>query len=112
MSLVRHRTSVDLPLPERPITTKTSPGRTSKLTSRTAIVEAVLRRNSAFVSSRSGEPAILASAGPKIFQRPRTAIVASLDAARSGRPVCAVCTRSILGTPRDAGRGPGVGGTG
>ncbi len=34
MSRVSSRTSVDLPEPERPITTNTSPGATSKATSR------------------------------------------------------------------------------
>ena len=43
ISRVRHRTSVDLPLPDRPMTTKTSPGRTSNETSSTAIDPAVLR---------------------------------------------------------------------
>ena len=43
ISRVRQRTSVDLPLPDRPMTTKTSPGRTSNETSRTAIVAALGR---------------------------------------------------------------------
>ena len=41
ISRVRHRTSVDLPEPDRPMTTKTSPGETSKFTSRTAAVHPV-----------------------------------------------------------------------
>jgi hypothetical protein len=35
-SRLMHRTSVDFPLPDRPITTNVSPGRTSNDTSRTA----------------------------------------------------------------------------
>ena len=41
ISRVRQRTSVDLPEPDRPITTNISPGATSKLTSRTAAVQPV-----------------------------------------------------------------------
>src|SRR3954451_11710483 len=75
MSRVRHRMSVDLPLPDRPITTKISPGSTSNETWRTAIVEPVLRRKSALGSSGGGA-LILPSDGPKIFHRLRTEIVA------------------------------------
>ena len=39
ISPVRQRTRVDLPEPDSPMTTKTSPGATSKLTSRTAAVQ-------------------------------------------------------------------------
>src|SRR5688500_4641643 len=81
MRRVRQRTSVDLPLPERPITTKTSPGLTSKDTSRTATVEPCLRRSSALDRSAAGVPMSRCSAGPKTFQRPLTEIPA---AARSG----------------------------
>jgi len=45
-----HRTSVDLPDPDKPMTTNTSPGATSKETSRTAIVLPVLARNSVRVN--------------------------------------------------------------
>ena len=41
ISRVRHRTSVDFPEPDRPITTNTSPQPTSKLTSRTATAHPV-----------------------------------------------------------------------
>ena len=61
MSRVRQRTSVDLPLPERPMTTKTSPGRTSNETSRTAIVEPVLLAQlGARERPRPGVPMMLA----------------------------------------------------
>ena len=43
---VMQRTRVDLPLPDRPITTKTSPGLTSNDTSRIAIIEPVLALSS------------------------------------------------------------------
>ena len=43
MRRVMQRTSVDLPLPDRPMTTKTSPGQTSNETSRRATIEPVLR---------------------------------------------------------------------
>ena len=46
ISLISVRTSVDLPEPERPITTKTSPGQTSNDTSRTATTQPVFARSS------------------------------------------------------------------
>ncbi len=74
ISRVRQRTRVDLPDPERPITTKTSPLRTSKVTSRTAAVQPVRSRSSAADRSASAEPGTFAAAlsGPKTFQRPST----------------------------------------
>src|SRR5207344_2055130 len=68
---------VDLPEPDRPITTKTSPGWTSNDTSSTAIVPPVSRTVCSSCSREAPAPAVatFASAGPKTFQRPRTAIV-------------------------------------
>ena len=51
-SLSRHRISVDLPLPERPMTMKTSPGLTVKDTPRTATTDS-LDSSSAAIRSRS-----------------------------------------------------------
>nr|BFE87330.1 hypothetical protein GCM10020093_099310 [Planobispora longispora] len=56
ISRVRQRTRVDLPLPDRPITTNTSPGRTEKLTSLTAATHPVLARSAAGSSAASGLP--------------------------------------------------------
>ena len=64
------RTSVDLPEPERPMTTNTSPGQTSIETSRTAIEQPVFSRSSARERSASGVPTMRSSCGPKIFQTP------------------------------------------
>jgi hypothetical protein len=64
------RTSVDLPEPDRPITTNTSPGQMSMLTSRTATVQPVLSRSSRRDSSASGVPMIRSPCEPKIFQTP------------------------------------------
>ena len=55
ISRVRQRTSVDLPLPDRPMTTKTSPGLTSNETSRTAIVPPCAA-TAASMASGSGAP--------------------------------------------------------
>ena len=70
MSRVSSRTSVDLPDPESPITTKTSPGFTSKDTSFTAATQPVLACSSLRGRSASGVPMILSALGPKIFQSP------------------------------------------
>ncbi len=64
------RTSVDLPEPESPITTNTSPGQTCSEMSRTAIVQPVFSRSSARGSSASAEPIRRSARGPKIFQTP------------------------------------------
>ena len=77
ISRVRQRTSVDLPEPESPMTTKTSPGATSKPTSRTAAVQPVLFRSSALGSFASSEPTIFSGLGPKTFQRLRTEMTGS-----------------------------------
>ena len=60
--------------PDRPITTKTSPGLTSNETSRTAIVppSAATAARWRGVRSASGVPTTLSSAGPKTFHRSRT----------------------------------------
>ena len=72
ISLISVRTSVDLPEPERPITTNTSPGYTSNDTSRTAATQPVFSRNSARGRSASGVPITLSALRPKIFQTPST----------------------------------------
>src|SRR4051812_37973864 len=71
------RTSVDLPDPERPMTTKTSPGYTSNETSRTAATQPVFSRNSARDRSTSAVPMTLAAFLPKIFQIPSARISGS-----------------------------------
>ena len=72
ISRVSIRTSVDLPEPDRPITTKTSPGATSKETSLTAITQPVFSWRSLRDRSASAVPMILSERLPKIFQRPST----------------------------------------
>ena len=69
LSRVRQRTSVDLPDPERPMTTKTSPGATSKDTSLTAAMHPVFSSISGRLSCASGEPMIDSALGPNTFQR-------------------------------------------
>ena len=64
MSRLIIRTSVDLPEPDRPMTTKTSPGATSNETSRTAATQPVFARSSARGRSASGEPTIRSAFGP------------------------------------------------
>ena len=59
ISRVSSRTRVDLPEPDRPITTNTSPGATSKETSLTPTTQSVLVFRSARESSASGVPMIL-----------------------------------------------------
>ena len=70
ISRIRVRTSVDLPEPDSPITTKTSPGQMSSETSRKATVQPVFRRSSPRGSSASGVPTIRSACAPKIFQTP------------------------------------------
>ena len=89
ISRVRQRTSVDLPEPERPITTKTSPGATSKETSLTPATQPVFFFRSARERSASGVPMILSAPGPKIFQRlctsrPAALVVVSVTVASVG----------------------------
>ena len=74
------RTRVDLPDPERPITTNTSPGATSNETSRTAIVLPVFSRNSGRVRSTNGEPTTLSALAPNTFQRFFTEIIGAPEA--------------------------------
>ena len=82
------RTSVDLPEPERPMTTNTSPGQTSSETSLTAATQPVLARSSERGSSASGVPMMLSAFGPKIFQTPLARMMGStpapFDAWRAG----------------------------
>ena len=74
------RTSVDLPEPERPITTNTSPGQTSSETSRTAATQPVLARSSARGNAASGVPITWSAFEPKIFQTPLARITGSRPA--------------------------------
>lgn len=77
-SRVRHRMSVDLPEPDNPMTTNTSPGRTSNETSRTAATHPVLAISSPPRRSASGRPMIFPARGPKIFHSPLTAKTGSI----------------------------------
>ena len=97
MRRVMQRTSVDLPLPDRPMTTNISPGRTSNETSRIAIMDPVLARSSSFGKSASGVPITLCSAGPKTFHRFLTAMV--------GVPVAVPLPSLIQATSLVAGLG-------
>ena len=72
ISRVSSRTSVDLPEPERPITTKTSPGATSNETSRMPTTWPVFSWRSLRDSWASPLAMILSARGPKIFQSPST----------------------------------------
>src|SRR5262245_44026874 len=74
MSLVRQRTRVDLPLPDKPITTNTSPGATSKSISRTATTFPVLACSSRRGRSAAGVPTMRWGRGPKTFHNPLTEI--------------------------------------
>src|SRR6266446_2134024 len=75
MRPLRHRTSVDLPEPESPMTTKTQPLGTSKLTSRTAATQPVRASSSARGRSASAESTMRSGCGPNTFQTPRHEIV-------------------------------------
>ena len=77
ISRISVRTRVDLPDPERPMTTNTSPGQTSRETSATAATQPVLARSSARESSASGVPTTSSALGPKIFQIPAARITGS-----------------------------------
>src|SRR5947207_8314839 len=72
ISLIRVRTRVDLPEPERPMTTKTSRGHTWNETLRTAATQLCFARSSLRESSASGVPTIRSALRPKIFQIPWT----------------------------------------
>src|SRR5690606_11303501 len=72
MSRVRQRIRVDLPDPERPMTTKISPGSTSKETSRTATVHPVASRTVSRSWRSYSLPMMPSAFLPKIFHRLRT----------------------------------------
>ncbi len=72
ISRVRQRTRVDLPEPESPITTNTSPGATSKETSRTPTTQPCFSFSSARDSFSSGVPITLSAWDPKIFHNEST----------------------------------------
>ena len=82
---VMHRTRVDLPEPERPITTNTSPGATSNETSRTAIVLPVFARKSVRESEASGEPITFSGLFPKTFHTFCTEIIGAAELMYSPR---------------------------
>ena len=103
------RTSVDLPEPERPITTKTSPGQTSNETSRTAATQPVFARSSARGRSASGVPSTLSARWPKIFHTPSARISGGpLRSIRwpvpSDVPTVVVTVRSLLPGSEEANR--------
>ena len=77
ISRINVRTRVDLPDPDNPITTNTSPGQTSNETSRTAATQPVLARSSARESSASGLPTTRSAFGPNTFQMPSARISGS-----------------------------------
>ncbi len=70
ISRISVRTSVDLPEPDSPMTTNTSPGQTSIEMSRTAATQPVFSRSSARERSASGVPTTLSAFGPNTFQTP------------------------------------------
>ncbi len=72
MSRVSSRTSVDLPEPDRPITTNTSPGATSNETSRMPTTWPVFSCSSLRERWACSVPMILSAFGPKIFHSPST----------------------------------------
>ncbi len=74
ISRISVRTSVDLPDPDRPMTTNTSPGQTWSDTSRTAATQPVFSRSSPRGRSASGLPMIRSAFGPKTFQTPSARI--------------------------------------
>ena len=64
------------------MTTNTSPGATSKLTSRTAAVQPVRSISSRLLSAQSsGDPGTSSAFGPKTFQSSFTAMAGSCAAA-------------------------------
>jgi hypothetical protein len=74
-----HRTSVDLPDPDKPMTTNTSPGATSKETSRTAIVLPVLARSSVRDKFASADPITFSGLFPKTFHTFCTEIIGDAE---------------------------------
>src|SRR3954470_14019225 len=72
MSRLSSRTSVDLPDPDNPITTNSSPRSTVKLTSWTASVAPVRRRISVRPSPSPASRSASCSRAPKTFVRPET----------------------------------------
>ena len=75
------RTRVDLPEPDRPMTTNTSPGWTSIDDVADGHDVPVLRCSSQRGSSASGVPMTLSGCGPKIFQTPSARTTGSLAGA-------------------------------
>ena len=78
ISRIRVRTRVDLPEPDRPMTTNTSPGQTSIETSRTATTQSVFSRSSPRGRYASGEPTRRSGCGPKTFQIPEARMTGGL----------------------------------
>ena len=108
---VRQRTSVDLPLPDRPMTTKTSPGFTSNDTSRTATVPPWAATAASMASASGGLPAPLAtfaSAGPKTFHRSRTVSPPAVPSG-IGSVMVALTLRSIAVAARASAAEPACG---
>ncbi len=111
ISRVRQRTSVDLPEPDRPITTNISPGATSKLTSRTAAVQPVRSSSSRRLSAHSsGEPGTVSAFGPEhlpqVAHRDR-----GIGVRRSVSAAPAPRSRCVLPTPTSAHPASSVWGT-
>ena len=91
ISRVRQRTSVDLPEPDRPITTKTSPGATSKDTSFTPTTQPVFSFRSARDRSASGRADDLVGARGR---RSSTGCCTDRAAVAGGRLASGVAGRS------------------
>ena len=113
ISRISVRTSVDLPEPERPMTTNTSPGQISSETSRTATVLPLLARSSPRDRSASGLPTIRSPCGPNTFQRPGARAAArpaprtvAIDGLRSEAPCQIYHPHLRRDRTRAAGRAP------
>ena len=96
ISRISVRTSVDLPEPERPITTNTSPGYTSNETSRTAATQPVFARSSPRGRSASAVPITLSALRPKIFQIPSARMSGARRSGSQKRPT--ISPRSSMST--------------
>ena len=99
---VRQRTSVDLPEPDRPITTNISPCPTSKLTSRTAAVQPVRSISSRRESAHSsGDPGTFSAFGPKTFHSPSAEMAGSLAGVMAVRSATVtVCSDTRIAASR------------
>ena len=84
------------PEPERPMTTKISPGQTSNETSRTAATQPCFARSSARGRSASGVPMTRSAWRPKIFQTPSARISGAPERSTPGAARGAVRHRTTV----------------